>query len=755
MSEAQQSIGEKRAAEVPAESLREAGAQEEEDDPLAGMPRGEVRPDEDEAGGPEEGRSKLCILNAGERVMNKKIKLALVRNNIKFHKTEKSTRMATAIVYFDTKEDMEAAREALPKINNKAGEPFKVGDYIRGSTKLEDFQNGGDGRGGKRKKARHNKGQDNEANAQPEKEKTAASSTIPWSSIPYEEQLVKKQFWASMLLRRILRRLIKAESKGSAEPMEWTSQVREQFNCRSKDATGPQVGDDALKTRVGFVPGAPCTLDKIIASPDQTGYRNKCTFTIGKDAEDKVAVGFRVSSFKQGSVRVGRLDDCIHVPAAARTFAERLEAVVAASPLPVFDLEEKTGFWQTCTVRYFASTKSLLACLVVSVRTVADAELIDAELKRATDELVAAGPYDDAPLKSVSVIKLESGQNAGPNDKPILLHGEPTIIDRVDGLDFEVSATAFFQVNSGGAEVLFDKIREWAQNPPSANAAKAVENNATEDGKEEKAAEPEAKAEESQVSGGDPQGPVVFDVCCGTGTIGLCMARAAKHVVGVDMVEDGIKDARHNAKLNKISNTTFVASKIEDVVTDLLRGQDSNRSGSKPRPADYVPPEGLEEARQHIVDAGEAGLVAIVDPPRAGLHKRVIRELRVCNHITNLIYVSCDANLALDNFVDLCRREHGQRPGKPFRPVRAIPVDLFPHTDHCELIIQFEKITDGLTDKEQKAAQRAAAAVSTEDDKDKPGADVSMEDTADVPDAKPVAQDTTKSDADADAPTNA
>lgn len=694
MDAAAAAVGEKRPApDSEVDAVAPEGNDNNDNDAaaLAEVSGAEVRPDEDEvAGDAEEGRPKLTILNAGQHLMNKKVKVQLVRNKIKHHKTVKVTKLSHAVVYFDTKEDLELARPVMETIKNRNGDLWKVVDYIRPSSDLKDYQDRGEN-GSKRKRARREgadgkKSGNEDGEQEPEAERTAASSTIPWASIPYEEQLVKKQFWASAMIRRVLRRLVKTEKGGSATPMEWTEDIRRQFDGRGRNVEGPQPGDEALKTRIGMIPGAPCPLEKIIASPQQEGYRNKCSFTIGRDSEGKVAVGFRVSAFKMGSVRVGRLEDCIHVPKAAREFALALEKHISeSSKLAPFDLEDKSGFWQTCTVRYFESTKSLLACLVVSTKK-EETETVDQELKAITEALIAQ-TYDGVELQSFSVIKPEANQLPGPNDEVVLLHGKPCIIDHVDGLDFEVSPNAFFQVNSSCAEALFQKIREWTWYAPGEEVPAEAKNLAP---------APE----------GNPNGPTVLDVCCGTGTIGMCMARSAKHVVGVDMVEDGIKDARRNAELNNIKNTTFVASKIEDVVNDLLRGMHNitNRPSSK----DFTPPEGLEDARKYIVEAGDAGLVAIVDPPRAGLHKRVIRELRVCDQITNLIYVSCDAELALTNFIDLCRREHGQRPGKPFRPVRAIPVDLFPHTPHCELIIQFEKITDAKTHKEYVAEQKAA-----------------------------------------------
>ena len=82
--------------------------------------------------------------------------------------------------------------------------------------------------------------------------------------------------------------------------------------------------------------------------------------------------------------------------------------------------------------------------------------------------------------------------------------------------------------------------------------------------------------------------------------------------------------------------------------------------------------------------------VAVVDPPRAGLHAKAISALR-SSDIETLVYVSCDAKAAMSNFIDLGRMTSNAYKGEPFVPKKIIPVDLFPHTKHFELIILFER----------------------------------------------------------------
>jgi tRNA (uracil-5-)-methyltransferase len=136
-------------------------------------------------------------------------------------------------------------------------------------------------------------------------------------------------------------------------------------------------------------------------------------------------------------------------------------------------------------------------------------------------------------------------------------------------------------------------------------------------------------------------------------------------VIGVEMNQQAVEDARANAEENGIDDVEFVCGRAEDVLQKQL-----------------------EEC-----GPGSGEVIGVVDPPRAGLHPRVVQCIRKCSHIQKLVYVSCnpEGHTTLGNFVDLCRRPSLRVKGTPFSPVMAVPVDLFPHTPHCELVILFQR----------------------------------------------------------------
>jgi tRNA (uracil-5-)-methyltransferase len=186
---------------------------------------------------------------------------------------------------------------------------------------------------------------------------------------------------------------------------------------------------------------------------------------------------------------------------------------------------------------------------------------------------------------------------------------------------FRISVDSFFQVNTKGAEALYRLIGEWAAPDPHTT---------------------------------------VFDICCGTGTIGLTLANNAKEVIGLEILPSAVEDARANATLNGVHNARFLLGKAEDTLAGVL-------------------------------DSFSGKCVGIVDPPRAGLHSSIIKAIRKCTALKRLVYVSCRQEAFLDNVGELCRSESNTLVGAPFRPTRAAAVDMFPHTSHVELVVLFER----------------------------------------------------------------
>lgn len=158
---------------------------------------------------------------------------------------------------------------------------------------------------------------------------------------------------------------------------------------------------------------------------------------------------------------------------------------------------------------------------------------------------------------------------------------------------------------------------------------------------------------------GDNSDRILLDLCCGTGTIGMYAGRGYSRVIGVELVAVAIEDAKKNAVGNGLEEKcSYMCARVEDALPAIL----SEHSTQK--------------------------LTVVLDPPRAGCANSVIAAVRRCAAVQRVVFVACEAALSVPNMTSLVRDD---LEGKPFKLTRCQPVDLFPHTPHCELVLQFDR----------------------------------------------------------------
>lgn len=365
-----------------------------------------------------------------------------------------------------------------------------------------------------------------------------------------------------------------------------------------------------------------CPLEAIRPSPVQTEYRNKCEFVIGvgADGEDKT-VGFRLGKYKGGSCAVVSPAETTHVSSEAKRVVQGFQQFIRTTPYAVYSPETYEGHWRQLTVRT-SRIKQTMAIVFFNPQKLQEEEI--EELKRNLHQYFTEGEGKESAITSLYFVRMGQRTSAGTEDLPCEhVTGEEWIHEELLGLKFRISPHSFFQTNTPAAEVLYSAVGEWAQLD---------------------------------------QDSTVLDVCCGTGTIGISLAKRVKKVIGIELCQEAVEDAKANAETNGLTNVEFHCGKAEDVFPTVLNA--------------VVSP----------------NVTAIVDPPRAGLHSKVILAIRRAEHLKRLIYVACNAKAAMNNFIDLCRAVSNRVRGAPFRPVRAMAVDLFPQTMHCETILLFERV---------------------------------------------------------------
>ncbi|ELT95334.1 hypothetical protein CAPTEDRAFT_135146 [Capitella teleta] len=370
--------------------------------------------------------------------------------------------------------------------------------------------------------------------------------------------------------------------------------------------------------------GLCCQLDEVVASPIEKGYRNKAEFTIGKsvDGIDKT-VGFRLGQYRSGNLCVVEPEKCLNIPPQTIQTAKMIQDYLRLqSEYCALDPESKVGHWMTATVRT-NSQNEVTAMLQFHPQALSQDELLAEEEKLRSFFLSPVGKETQEQLKIISFFLLfQSDRHDGAKpslSSRFLFHEQLTVHDT---LTFRVSLDAFFQVNTPAAERLYSQVAELC---------------------------------------GGGASSTVLDVCCGTGTIGLSIAKQVEQVVGIEMCPDAVKDAKHNAEINGITNAEFHCGKAEELLPWMIR-----RYGNKE-------------------------VVAVVDPPRAGLHNSVVLAIRKSAFVKRLVYVSCKPTAALNNLTDFTRAQSNRVKGQPFTVTKAVPVDLFPLTPYCELILLLER----------------------------------------------------------------
>ena len=340
---------------------------------------------------------------------------------------------------------------------------------------------------------------------------------------------------------------------------------------------------DAL-TRLG---GADIRVEEILGAKNPLHYRNKSQYPVGADG----SIGF----FQARTHKVVPIRRCLIQTEAADRTAQAVGEWMRRYKISAYDETTGKGLVRHVCVRVNRKGESL-CCVVVNGNKVPR-----------EPELAA---YVTAAVPHTVGVLLNSNTRRGNvvlGDKYRTLFGRNYLMDTLCGLEFKLSMPSFYQVNRDQAEVLYGKALKFA----------GLTGNET-----------------------------VLDLYCGIGTITLCLAKAAKRVIGAEIVPPAIRDAKENALRNHIENAEFFCGDAADIAAKL------ESDGLRPD-------------------------VVTVDPPRKGLAPEVIASVAAMGP-EKVVYVSCDpATLGRDvkRFAEL---------GSLAR--RAVAVDLFPRTRHVETV---------------------------------------------------------------------
>jgi len=387
----------------------------------------------------------------------------------------------------------------------------------------------------------------------------------------------------------------------------------------------------------------------IIGMDDPKNYRNKAQFPVSKNSEGKMVSGFYAgrthsvvdiiplykddalkTKYKKNNTRYDeknkaglinkdekikltplenaekKASGCLIQSREINIVFKIITDILKKHRISIYNENKNTGFLRHIMIRSSNFENRVMICFVANGKKIPhENEIVNEILKRIKKHNKNIDDLNKKIIIEGICLNInKKNTNAIMGDKTRVLYGKPYLTDTIGDLKFKISPLSFFQVNKIQTKKLYDTAMEFA---------------------------------------GLKDDDTVWDLYCGIGTISLYAAKHAKHVIGVEIIPDAIRDAKENAKINGIENAEFLVGKAEDVAKIISKKPD----------------------------------VVIVDPPRKGCDKSLI-DCIIKNAPKKIVYVSCDpATLSRDLKIF---SENGYK----LKSVR--PVDMFPHTSHVESV---------------------------------------------------------------------
>ncbi|NFH68849.1 23S rRNA (uracil(1939)-C(5))-methyltransferase RlmD [Clostridium botulinum] len=336
----------------------------------------------------------------------------------------------------------------------------------------------------------------------------------------------------------------------------------------------------------------------VLGSSEQWEYRNKMEFTFGDEEKGgDLSIGMHMRGKSFGIMTV---DHCKIVDEDYRKIIRLTADYFGKQDLPYYRVMKREGYLRHLVIRKAQNTGEILVNLVTTTQ-------IDFDLSEYV-ELLKSQDYKGT-LVSILHTENNSFSDAVIPEKVNVLYGRDYIQEKLLGLNFKISPFSFFQTNTKGAESLYSLVRDFM---------------------------------------GSSENKVVFDLYCGTGTIGQIVAPNAKKVVGIELIEEAVEAAKENAKLNGLNNCEFLAGDVAEIIKTVKDKPD----------------------------------IIILDPPRSGVHPKALDYVIKFN-APEIIYVSCNPKTLVTDLKVLVERG--------YKIIQTQVKDMFPNTPHAETVVKLIK----------------------------------------------------------------
>ncbi len=349
----------------------------------------------------------------------------------------------------------------------------------------------------------------------------------------------------------------------------------------------------------------------IAGATEDRFYRNKLEYTFStmeflphgsfdkddRERNQRNVLGFHAKGFFD---KIVNIEKCWLQPEPTNEVRNALRAFAWENDLSFYDYRAHRGLLRNLQMR-ICTTGEVMANVVFGE---------DDEKGRS---LVLEYLRDQFPSLTTIVYTINLKKNDSIFDlKPVTYTGKGYVVEKLEDYSFKIGPKSFFQTNTKQGEKLYSITRDFAELDGS---------------------------------------QTLYDLYCGTGSIGIFCSARAKKIVGVELIAEAIADARENAAMNQIGHSHFTAGDVIDICDDAFF-------------AEHGHPD-----------------VIITDPPRAGMHEKLTRKILDIN-APLVVYVSCNPATQARDLAILDEK---------YEVTRVQPVDMFPHTHHIENVVQLKR----------------------------------------------------------------
>ena len=405
-------------------------------------------------------------------------------------------------------------------------------------------------------------------------------------------------------VRILIVKVLKSHAFGKVLEIIKTSEYRKESDCETYKRCGGcdlrhikyeetlRMKQNAVQSLVNKTLENEVKVEETLGMENSYNYRNKAQYPVGLDKEGKPIIGV----FANRTHEIIPIKECLIQNKKSENLAKFVLEFIKKNNISVYNEKTTKGLVRHIVTKIGIKTNEIMCIIVINGRNIP-------KEKELVSEILKAFPEVKTIVKNINT----KNTNVIMGKENINLYGDGYIKDKLGDFVFKISPLSFYQVNPIQAEKLYNIAVKGAE-----------------------------------ISKDD----VVFDLYCGIGTISLFMAKYAKKVYGIEIVEDAIKDAKENSKLNNIKNSEFIAGDVEIVLDDLIN------------------------KKKIIPD------IIMVDPPRKGLDNKSINNILKISP-KKVVYVSCNPATLVRDLKSLEEKYE----------IKTIkPVDMFPFSKHVECV---------------------------------------------------------------------